>query len=151
MLGVKTPMYIGVKKFAARPASFAPSRGEKLNKSENRWINIVPGNICNRSSLSLNMFWLCWQNQKLCLSVSEFADDFDVFNSQVIFWYNQTMKPFPGTIFHLTCYIYLLFFLSVLYFTINSSTLSTSCSLPVFTASSASTKSSSACSSSSTL
>ena len=53
--------------------AFAPSRAEKLNKSENRWINIVPGNICNRSSLYLNMFGLCWQNRKLCLSVASLA------------------------------------------------------------------------------
>lgn len=83
MLGVKTPMYIGVKKFLHYPC-LRPFPGEKLNKSENRWINIVPGNICNRPVVLEYVRAVLAKSETLS-ERSEFADDFDVLNSQVIF------------------------------------------------------------------
>ena len=78
MLGVKTPMYIGVKKFAARPASFAPSWGEKLNKYSTR-------EHLQSFVVVLEYVLAVLAKSEALSERSEFADDFDVLNSQVIF------------------------------------------------------------------
>lgn len=84
MLGVKTPMYIGVKKFLHYPC-LRPFPGEKLNKSENRWINIVPGKHLQSFVVVLEYVRAVLAKSETLSERSEFADDFDVLNSQVIF------------------------------------------------------------------
>ena len=83
MLGVKTPMYIGVKKFLHYPC-LRPFPGEKLNKSENRWINSTRKHL-QSFVVVLEYVRAVLAKSETLSERSEFADDFDVLNSQVIF------------------------------------------------------------------
>ena len=84
MSGVKTPVYIGVKKFAALsvPAPFPGRETKKKRKQIDKY--------STRKHLQSFVVVLEYVRAVLAKSEalserSEFADDFDVLNSQVIF------------------------------------------------------------------
>lgn len=84
MLGVKTPMYIGVKKFVALSVP-SPLPGREIKEKRKQMDKYSTRKHLQSFVVVLEYVRAVLAKSEALSERSEFADDFDVLNSQVIF------------------------------------------------------------------